>query len=438
LATIAWLRQQDWYGGKFAMFGPSYLSYVQWAVGDAAGPELKALIPIVTAAEFRSVSFPGESFALDTVLSWSAGMDVVEDPPLKALLLRNKRTRLLEKAMNHLPLNQTDQVAAGVSVPFYQDWLAHTAPGDPWWDETDYRDTIAAIKAPVHLIGGFYDVLFPQTVACYQRLYQAGRNPYMTIGPWTHGGPDMQPVLLNETLNWLRAYLLDDRSGLREKPVRVCVMGSNEWKNFDSWPPPGYPPQHWHLHAGGGLSPSMPAESPPDGYRYDPAYPTPSVGGSSLIENSGPKDNRDLEARKDVLVYTSAPLIRDMEVIGPLRAVLYVKSSLAHTDFFARLCDVFPDGRSINLSDGIARIWPGRFDTVGGILRVEVELWPTANCFKKGHRIRLQVSSGAHPRFARNPGDGGPLAEARRLIYAEQQVFHDPAHLSAIILPIRG
>jgi putative CocE/NonD family hydrolase len=439
LATIAWLKEQPWYSGEFAMFGPSYLSYVQWAVGDEAGPDLKALIPIVTTAEFRTVTYPSETFGLDTILSWAQGMVFQEDPPLKALLSRFQHARRLAKALMHLPLNQADRMAAGVTVDFFQDWLAHNPPGDSWWKAMDHRAAVSQVKAPVHLIGGFYDVLFPHTLECYRLLHEAGRNPYLTIGPWTHGAPAMQPVMIIESLKWLRAHLQNDRSGLRQAPVKLYVMGSNLWKEFAAWPPEGYPPQRWYLQAGGGLAKTLPSGAEPDRYRYDPADPTPSVGGSSLTPNSGPKDNRQLEARKDVLVYTSLPLEQVLEVIGPLRAELYIKSSLQHTDFFARLCDVFPSGESINLSDGIVRLVPERFAAAAdSVQKVEIELWPTANCFQKGHRIRLQVSSGAHPRFARNPGSGDPLATASRLIPADQEVFHDPGHPSAILLPAQG
>jgi putative CocE/NonD family hydrolase len=440
LATIAWLRQQPWYTGVFAMFGPSYLSYVQWAVGDQAGPELKALIPIVTAAEFRSVAYPGEGFSLDTMVSWSQGMAFRDEAPLKMFFSRAQHARQLDKALMHLPLNQADQVAAGVQVDFYQEWLRHNAPGDPWWDEMDHRGAVSRVTVPVHLISGYYDVLFQTTLDCYQRLRQAGKTPYLTVGPWTHGDPDLQPVMMNETIHWLRAHLLDDRSGLRKDPVRVYVMGSGACRDFAAWPPPGYLPQPWYLQGQRGLSPVRGelAQSEPDRYRFDPADPTPSVGGTSLTANSGPRDNRKLESRQDVLVYTSAPLERDVEIIGQVRVELYVKSSLQNTDFFVRLCDVFPDGKSINLSDAIIRLGPEQFKLAeNGILKVEFDLWPTANCFKIGHCVRVQVSSGSHPRYTRNNGSGEPLGSAVELRPADQQVFHDPLHPSAVFLPVK-
>jgi putative CocE/NonD family hydrolase len=245
-------------------------------------------------------------------------------------------------------------------------------------------------------------------------------------------------VSLKEALAWFRAHLLGDRSGLREMPVRIFVMGANEWRDLPAWPPANSRPQRWHLHPGQILAPETPPESEPDRYRYDPADPTPGVGGAAMSANSGPKDQRALEARPDVLVYTSAVLDRDLEVIGPVQAELFVQSSLEHTDFFARLCDVDASVKSINICDALLRLVAGRPPREpDGTRRVCIDLWPTAYRFKRGHRIRVQVSSGAHPRWARNPGSGEPLATAQTLRAADQMVFHDPAHPSAIILPVQ-
>ncbi len=210
-------------------------------------------------------------------------------------------------------------------------------------------------------------------------------------------------------------------------------MGRGRWLDLPHWPP-AVESRRWHLQSGGLLAEEPPAQSPPDRYRYDPSDPTPAVGGSSLSRNSGPRDNRLLESRADVLCYTSAPLKAPIEIIGPVSAQLYVSSTLRHADFHVRLCDVEPSGRSINVCDGIRRLAaPG-----GPIDRqeVRVELWSTAYRFERGHGIRVQVSSGAHPRWARNPGTGEPLATATRLSAAEQTVFHDPDRPSAVILPV--
>jgi putative CocE/NonD family hydrolase len=220
--------------------------------------------------------------------------------------------------------------------------------------------------------------------------------------------------------------------------VRVFVMGANRWLDLDRWPPPAEP-QPWFFQPHAVLATKAAPVSPPDRYRYDPAHPTPSLGGIVLGPHAGARDNRQLEARSDVLVYTSAPLIDDLEIVGPVHAELYVRSSLEHTDFFVRLCDVHPRGRSINICDGAVRLQPGRWQKdADGVAKVHVELWPTAHRFLKSHRVRLQVSSGAHPRIARNLGSGEPLASGSTMMAADQQVFHDPEHRSAVVLPVTG
>jgi putative CocE/NonD family hydrolase len=185
------------------------------------------------------------------------------------------------------------------------------------------------------------------------------------------------------------------------------------------------------------LAADMPQECEADTFDYDPSKPTPALGGALLGMHGGPKDNRPLESRPDVLCYTSNLMDKELEIIGLVSVELYVQSSLEYTDFFARLCDVDPDGRSINICDGIVRLSPERFaKSQDGISCVQIELAPTAHCFLPGHRIRLQISSGAHPRFARNLGSGEPLATAVTMKVAHQQVYHDPSHLSSLILPI--
>jgi putative CocE/NonD family hydrolase len=185
----------------------------------------------------------------------------------------------------------------------------------------------------------------------------------------------------------------------------------------------------------------VPTSGQPDHYRYDPANPTPAVGGNMLgaMPRMGQRDNRALEARPDVLMYTSAPLEQDLEVIGPVIADLYVSSSREHTDFFARLCVVEPSGRSYNLCDGILRLTPGEpVPDPEGVWHLQIELWPTAYRFRRGQRVRVQVSSGAHPRFARQLGTGESLSTATAMVAAEQAVYHDAVHPSAVVLPVVG
>src|SRR5262249_43600969 len=206
---------------------------------------------------------------------------------------------------------------------------------------------------------------------------------------------------------------------------------------FPGWPPPGYAAQTWYLHAGARLSRDAPIASAPDRFRFDPAHPTPITGGALLAASAGRRDQRATEKRSDVLTFTSDLLERDVEVIGDVRAEIFVSSDVEHFDVFVRLCDVDERERSTNVCDGIQRVSPGRwFSREDGVTSVSVALWPTAQRFRRGHRIRVQVSSGAHPRFARNVGTGEPIATATAMRASEQSIHHAPGRASAIILPI--
>jgi putative CocE/NonD family hydrolase len=226
---------------------------------------------------------------------------------------------------------------------------------------------------------------------------------------------------------------------LHAAPVRVFVGGAaRKWSDLAAWPPPERRPLRLYVHGGGGLGPALPTDSPPDRYRYDPASPTPAFGGPVLLERAPVVDNRPLEARDDVLTYTSEPLDADLDVIGPVSVELHARSSLDYFDLFARLCDVHPSGLSLNVCDALERVAPGGSTERDAdcVYRVSFDLWPTAHRFAAGHRLRLQVSSGAHPRYARNPGTGEDPATASRLLAADQELFHDPAHVSALTLSV--
>jgi hypothetical protein len=342
--------------------------------------------------------------------------------------------RSVRAAANHLPLGEMDQVLLGATSLNYQETMEHPGPDPEYWHAADYRHRLPEVHAPIDLIAGWYDMFLGEQLADCRCLRQAGAQPYLLIGPWTHGESGRQD--LRETWAWLRGHVQGDPSAMRKLPVRLYVMGANIWRDYADWPPPAQE-QRWCLQPEGGLAPTLPVDSAPDRYRYDPADPTPSVGGNYLGGFAGARDNRALEARPDVLTYTSAALQEPLEVIGPLSAELYVRSNLEHTDFFARLCVVEPSGRSTNLCDGIVRVTPESDPPdADGVRRVQIEIWPTAYRFRPRQRLRLQVSSGAHPRFARNLGTGEPIATGKTMRVAEQEVFHDHARPSSIKVPV--
>ncbi|MDL4774568.1 CocE/NonD family hydrolase [Actinomadura xylanilytica] len=437
LATIAWLKEQPWFGGTFAMHGPSYLGYVQWAVAAEAGPALKALSMQVTASQFREAINVGGTFALESTLIW-VDLTARMKNPLSGIttgIMSPRRAR--RAALSGRPLGELDRLATGEQQRFFQDLLV-SGPDTPFWDKRDFSPTVARVRAPVNMTGGWYDIFLPWQLKDYAALRAAGHRPYLTIGPWFHADQRMMRDSVGEAVTWFRAHLLDDPSDLREQPVRLLITGADEWREFPDWPVPGMREQRWHLQPGGALAPGEPPASEPDAYRYDPTHPTPFLGGPTLLgENHPVADQRRLERRQDVLTYTSAELDDDMEIIGPVAAELFVRSDRSHTDFVVRLCEVTPGGESYNLCEGMRRLLPGAPEPdADGVRRVAVELWPAGHRFKRGNRVRVQVASGAYPRVARNTGTGEPIGTATEMRIAAQEIFHEPGRASAIVLPI--
>jgi putative CocE/NonD family hydrolase len=343
---------------------------------------------------------------------------------------------VLAKAALHLPPIEADTVLDDAPIPAYRAIFEHPDEQDRYWQSIDQRGSLPNVIAATHLVSGWYDIFLRETLADYAILFAAGRNPYLTIGPWSHTDSEVGGTGLRQGLIWFDAHLKGDRTNLRHKPAQIYVMGANSWRELDRWPPASEE-QSYFLHANGMLSTDQPpSESPPDHYRYDPADPTPSVGGA-LMSAAGARNQCALEARPDVLCYTTPPLTHAVEVIGEVTLRLYVRSSTPYTDFVGRVCDVHPDGTSLNICDGLLRMAPntGEQQPDGSVL-IDIALSPTAHQFQSGHRIRVQVASGAHPRWHRNFGTGEPVGQETHMVIADQTIYHDRAHPSALVLPV--
>jgi len=436
-ATLDWIESQPWFSGRLATFGPSYLGLTQWAIAQDSPPYLKAMALDVTASNFRdAVVYPYECFALGTSLTWVQLLEYQEQGWLRLLRARRDDRRRLTASYDILPTADADTALVGRRVPFFQDWLEHEKPGDPWWEPVRFGGEFGDVP-PSTLVGGWYDIFLPSQLDDYHALRSAGRNVRLTIGPWSHSSPGTIAASLRDGLEWFDGHLGEGSGRPPRNVVRLYVMGVRRWVEFPDWPPPSEE-QLWYLGGGGSLRRSPPGDVPPDRYRYDPADPTPGIGGPSLDSNdAGPRDQHKREVRPDVLTFTSDVLAEDLTVVGPLSADLHVRSTLDNCDFFVRLCDVSPKGRSRNLSDGMARLRPGVLPrSPDGSFSIRIRMWSTANRFTRGHRIRLQVSSGAHPLFMRNPGTGEPLVTAAGLRVADQEILHDDEHLSCLRMPV--
>jgi putative CocE/NonD family hydrolase len=434
-AVVAWLRGQDWFTGSLGTIGASYLGFVQWALAADPPPELRAMVIQVSADDFYGFLYPGGALALEASLTGVAAMlsqHLGFGSFVRGLLRLARHHKRVARAY---PLLDGYQPAFGQRVPFFEEWLRHPAADDPYWEPRRARPDIKAAP-PVSLLGGWYDIVIDQTLDSYRQLREAGRPARLVVGSWNHtsGFNKDMPVVAGEALAWFRRFLTapeaDDVIG--GPPVRVHVSeagGPGEWRDFADWPPPGTETRPWHPHADGTLSPEPGAGTA--AFRYDPADPTPAVGGPRMDSNGhGPRRNNDLEARGDVLTFTGPPLDAPLDVIGPVSARLRARGSGGHFDLFARLCDVDAEGTSWNVCDGILRVSDG-----AGWADYTIAMSSTAHRFAPGHRIRLQVSGGAHPRFARNTGTADQLPTATRLVPVDIELSHAEATLDLPVLP---
>lgn len=435
LATLAWIKEQPWYGGSIATFGLSYLGYTQWAVAAAAGPEVKAMAMQATLSDFSKMTYPGNSFALENALSWT---NMVTGMNKRLFMLRFIIARLLgirlirQQQWKTLPLGSMDEKIVGERVGFWQDWLRHSSSEDAWWAPMSYRESIGQVKRPISMVAGWFDIFLPWQLQDFIALRQAGCESRITIGPWRHTDAELMDAGMHDAIDWFSRHLLGKDTVPQQKPVKLYVTGANEWRHFDEWPPRESVVEQWYLQPQRKLLDRIAPDSDADGYRYDPADPTPSIGGPALESKPFSVDNAALEARSDVLTYTSEPLARHRDIIGPVAAELYAASSATSVDFFVRVCDVDARGISKNICDGLQRV---KIDATGIPQRVRVDLWPTAYRIAQGHRIRVQISSGAFPRWARNLGGAEPMAQAAELRSSTQSIHHSPACPSAVMLP---
>jgi putative CocE/NonD family hydrolase len=438
VATIEWLRAQPFHQGGIGMTGPSYLGITQWALARDAGDALTAMAPSVTASQVRDQAYGGGSISLESALSWIVMVAAQEKRLAPVRMVRGLRG--LSEVFDELPLDGLDARAAGRSMPFFADWLAHTEADDDYWVSRDHSAGVGEVTAAVQLVGGWSDIFLPWMLADFEALQAAGRSPQLIVGPWAHTSAELARVSAREGLGWLRKHLLGDDRMTSTVPVRLWMGGERRWRHFDEWPPESGRPWSLHPRSGGRLTAEEPdAGEEPDRYRYDPADPTPSLGGPVLLAMKPVVDNRPLEARPDVLSFTTDPLEDFVDVIGPVSAVVHARASGGHFDLFVRVCDVLPSGASLNVCDALVRVHPGRFERDGdGVWEVPIDLWPTARRFAAGHRIRVLVASGAHPRYARNLGTGEDAVKGTRMQAVDVEILHDSEHPTTVTLPVIG
>ena len=431
--TVAWLREQPWFDGRFALCGPSYLGFAAWAIMVDPPPELVTAVIAVAAHDNHQVAHQGGAFSLEAMLSLCDSFGHFGDGALRGVLRLARQRRRLQPGFEELPLVRAQDTVLGGDGTLFREWLTGADPEAAVWRSVRLGEALERVEVPVLLQEGWQDRFGEQMFAQYARLRSRGVDVGLTVGPWTHVEFALQGcrVVMPDTLDWLAEHLGGDASRHRRSPVRVLVTGSGEWRWLPDWPP-GAEERVLHLQPGGGLASEEP---PPDGapstFVYDPADPTPAVGGRVINpQRGGYRDNREFEARDDVLTFTGAPLTAPLDVVGTPVVELAHHTDNPHADLFVRLCEVAADGRSTNVSDGFQRLRP---EQASGTVRLRLEA--LAHRFRPGTRVRLQVSGGAHPRFARQLGTDENPATGTTLVPSHREVRHGAGGCSRLLLP---
>jgi len=482
--TLEWLVAQPWCDGNVGMFGQSYVGLTQWQAAISGHPALKAIIPTVTAADYHAGwTYQGGAFELSFNLSWT-----MTNLATNTVSRRRKSDPSAEETFQRL-LDGVDDLTAGFRrlplvghpilsefAPYYDDWVNHPTYDD-FWAHLDVSTRHDTLQVAALNIGGWYDIFLKGTIDNFSGMRANAPTDmrdrqHLLLAAWNHSGISRgNPIGTHDfgmratggiidsdgiQLRWFDRWLRGIENGVdHDPPVRLFVMGSNQWRHEHEWPLARTDWQEWFLHSGGRanslngdgvLSRESPASEPPDTYVYNPRNPVPTMGGglccNAVFSQGGAYDQRAVEAREDVLVYTTPPLDQPVEATGPVRLILHASSSALDTDWTAKLVDVSPCGYARNLTDGILRaryrhsMREGTPISPGEVIAYEVDLWATSNTFLAGHRIRLEVSSSNFPRFDRNPNTGEMPGRSAEMVSAVQTVCHSSEYLSRLVLPV--
>lgn len=452
---LQWTGSQPWSNGKVGTLGGSYVGFTQWMPAAAQSPYLKTMMPAVSFSDLYNTVYQNGALFLGLFGPWS--IEMTKPHFVKDEWIRSR----MDSVLLSLPLMEMDK-AMGWRIPFLRDCLAHPTR-DKFWDETSIGDNYHKITASVYNVGGWFDILLKGTIDNYLKMTgdriapETRKKQKLVIGPWVHswgqrkvGELDFgEEASFNDQefrLNWFNSQLKGINNGIMEEPpVKIFVMGDNRWRAENEWPLARTNYRKYYLHSkgkantlngDGSLNVERPKDEPRDSFIYDPAHPVISK------ETMGPYDQRAIENRQDVLVYTTPVLKSDMEVTGPVKVILFASSSASNTDFTAKLVDVHPDGRAMRICEGIIRASHRNADkrpsniVPGEVYEYEIDLWATSNLFKKGHQIRVEIASSNFPRFDRNLNTGNDFATETNMIKAKQEIFHSKKYPSCIILPV--
>jgi putative CocE/NonD family hydrolase len=476
--AVEWAAALPYSDGKVGMMGASYVGATQMLAAIAQPPHLTAIAPNMTASNYHD-GWTYQSGALEQWFDQNWTSQLAQNT-LERLIHENTDARVGSATLpianysvfNFGQLPADAQLTAAIA-PYYLDWLAHP-DYDDYWKQWSIEENFPKIAVPMLQVGGWYDIFNAGTLRNYMGAKAHGATEAARteqhllieigghsgfgrrIGDVDFGPHALENVYTDVILDWYDFLFKGIKNQFAtDKPVRLFVMGANEYRLEDDWPPPQARSTKYFLHSNGkansvrgegSLSTSAPKSEPADSYIYNPANPAPTMGGPLCCDaehmEPGPRDQRAIENRDDVLVYSIGPLPTDLEVTGPVTADLFVKSSAVDTDFTAKLFDVTPDGFAQDLTEGILRMRyrsspeHATFMNPGQIYEISLDLWATSNVFLKGHSLRLEISSSNFPRFDRNLNTGEEIKFARTMATANNTILHDAQHPSSLILPV--
>jgi hypothetical protein len=476
--TVEWVAALPYSNGKVGMIGASYVGATQMLAAIAQPPHLTAIAPNVTASNYHSNwTYQGGAFEQWFDQNWTSQL---AQNTLQRLIEENTDARggVPTLPLADYPVFNFGQLPAEGQLtskiaPYYGDWLAHP-DYDDYWKQWSIEENFSKITVPMLQVGGWYDIFAAGTMRNYMGAKAHGATEAARtqqhllieigghagfgrrIGDVDFGPHAVENVYTDVILDWYDFLFKGIKNEYAtDKPVKVFTMGANEYRQEDDWPPPQAQFTKYFLHSNGkanslrgdgSLSTATPKTEISDSYVYDPKNATPTFGGPLCCDEKhmepGPRDQRGVENRDDVLVYSTPPLARDLDVTGPVTATLWVKSSAVDTDFTAKLVDVGPDGFAQDLTEGILRMRyrdspeHPNFMNPGQVYQITVDLWATSNVFLKGHSIRLEIASSNFPRFDRNLNTGEEVKFAHTSVPATNLILHDAQHPSALLLPI--
>ncbi len=450
--TVDWACKQEWSDGRVGTFGASYLGLTQWLSAPSQGEHLKAMVPIfISQRAYDIVRGKHGVLHFKDSLVWH---------------YRNQHRNKVqndevnwEEAIKHLPVNRADE-AIGGRIPCFRDWITHSEL-DGYWGQWRTDKKVAHIHSPALVVAGWFDRFIDFSIEDYLRMRREGsgdaRESRLLIGPWAHEPGQTFPDLkiskeaspwrqLTHIMRWFDRWVKGRSNGLdQEPPIRYFVLGENRWRETSHWPLKESDFQRFYLHGDATLQKKNPERHRLQStFLYDPENPVPSVGSNAIYAEGecGPRLQTEVEERSDVLVFTTAPMEEDFLVVGPVKLILYAASSAVDTDFTAKICDVHLDGRSVSLKGGIVRaryrhsLREPELLTPGKPEQFEIEIGAIANMFKRGHSIRLQVSSSSFPEYSRNLNVEEEPHHAKKGVVAQQTIYHDEEHPSYLQLPV--